>query len=58
MKEMFIEFIKKMDMNYSYKPVLLKAVFEYIDEDGKVRLCDIIDYFSNFQCGMMTMDKN
>jgi len=48
MKDMFIEFIKKMDMSYSYKPVLLKATLEHIDEDGRARLCDIVDYFIEY----------
>lgn len=46
--EKFMNFIKQMDMSFSYKPVLLKAVFEYIDSEGNVRICDIVDYFKEF----------
>ena len=44
----FLEFIEKMDMSYSYKPVLLKAVFANIDELGQVRVSDIVEYFEAF----------
>ena len=47
-KEKFMSFIEKMDMSFSYKPVLLKAIFNYIDEDGKVRLADVVNYFIDF----------
>lgn len=46
--EKFMNFIKQMDMSFSYKPVLLKAIFEYIDSEGNVRICDIVDYFKEF----------
>lgn len=51
MKEKFMGFVKKMDMSFSYKPVLLKAVFEHADYDGKIRVCDIVNYFINFYNG-------
>jgi len=38
----------KMDMSYSYKPVLLKAVFEHIDEKGRVNINDLVDYFIDY----------
>ena len=47
-KEKFMSFIEKMDMSFSYKPVLLKAIFNHIDEDGKVRLADVVNYFIDF----------
>ena len=47
-KEKFMSFIDKMDMSFSYKPVLLKAIFNYIDEDGKVRIADVVNYFIDF----------
>lgn len=48
MKDKFINFIKIMDMSYSYKPVLLKGIFEHIDENGRVRLEDLVDYFIDY----------
>lgn len=41
----FVEMVEKMDMSYSYKPVLLNAMFENADDKGKVLIEDIIDYF-------------
>lgn len=40
--------VRTMDMSFSYKPVLLKAMFEHMDENGRVRVEDIIDYFIQF----------
>lgn len=47
-KDKFMQFIEKMDMSFSYKPVLLKAIFDHIDESGKVRIVDIVNYFIDF----------
>ena len=47
-KEKFMKFVDKMDMLYSYKPVLLKAIFAHINEYGRVSVCDIVNYFVNF----------
>lgn len=43
-----MKFTEKMDMSFSYKPVLLKAIFDHIDEEGKVRVVDIVNYFIDF----------
>ena len=43
-----MEFVEKMDMSFSYKPVLLKAVLYFMDEEGRVRICDLVTYFSEF----------
>lgn len=48
MKDKFIQMVKTMDMSYSYKPVLLKAMFEHVDENGRVRVEDIVDFFIDF----------
>ena len=50
-KELFMDMIRKMDMSYSYKPVLLKAILRYADEKGRVRLEDIADYFRTYYEG-------
>ena len=47
-KDLFLDMVRKMDMSYSYKPVLLKAVLRYADEKGRVRLEDIADYFRTY----------
>ena len=38
MADKFMKFIETMDMSYSYKPVLLKAIYEYMDSSGRVAL--------------------
>lgn len=35
-------------MSFSYKPVLLKAMLEHVDENVKVRVEDIVNYFIQF----------
>ena len=47
-KDKFIEFVEKMDMSYSYKPVLLKAMIEYADDKGRVLVEDVVDYFIDY----------
>lgn len=51
MKDKFMEYVEKMDMSYSYKPVLLKAVFDSIDERGRVKIEDLVDYFIEYYTG-------
>lgn len=48
MADKFMKFIETMDMSYSYKPVLLKAIYEYMDTSGRVALPDMVDYFIDF----------
>ena len=43
-----MDMVDRMDMSYSYKPVLLKGIFEHIDERGRVRLEDLVDYFIDY----------
>ncbi|MDD6847422.1 MAG: hypothetical protein PUD53_01385 [Oscillospiraceae bacterium] len=40
--------VEQMDMSYSYKPVLLKAVLTHADANGRVKISDIVDYFRSF----------
>ena len=48
MKDKFMDMVRTMDMSFSYKPVLLKAMLEHVDENGRVRVEDIVDYFIDF----------
>lgn len=48
MADKFMKFIETMDMSYSYKPVLLKAIYEYMDSSGRVALPDVVDFFIDF----------
>ena len=47
-KELFMEMIKQMDMSYSYKPVLIKAVLTHADSKGRVKLDDIVAFFRSY----------
>ena len=40
-----MEMVRQMDMSYSYKPVLLKAILSLADKKGRGKLSDIVDYF-------------
>lgn len=51
MMDKFMEMVEKMDMSYSYKPVLLYAMLENVDEKGRVLVEDLIDYFIYFYEG-------
>lgn len=44
-KDLFLEMIRRMDMSYSYKSVLIQAILRHADEKGRVKLSDISDYF-------------
>ncbi|MDR3585677.1 MAG: helicase-related protein, partial [Desulfosporosinus sp.] len=48
MKDKFMDMVKTMDMSFSYKPVLLKAMLEHVDENGRVLVKDIVNYFMGF----------
>ena len=47
-KDLFVEMVKQMDMSYSYKPVLIKAILQYADDKGRIKLEDIVSYFKNY----------
>ena len=47
-KDMFMDMIRQMDMSYSYKPVLMKAIMLYADEKGRIKLDDIVAYFRSY----------
>ena len=47
-KSLFMDMIRRMDMSYSYKPVLLKAILQYADAKGRVSLDNIVAYFRKF----------
>lgn len=47
-KNLFMEMVEDMDMSYSYKPVLLKAILQNADKQGRVKIDDIVEYFKAF----------
>ena len=46
-KDMFMDMIRQMDMSYSYKPILIKAILTHADTKGRTKLEDIVEYFRN-----------
>ena len=46
-----MDMIRQMDMSYSYKPVLIKAVMTYADDKGRIKLEDIVNYFRTYYEG-------
>lgn len=47
-KSVFMDMIRQMDMSYSYKPVLMKAILLYAGDKGRVKLDDIVAYFRSY----------
>ena len=47
-KDLFMKMVDNMDMSYSYKSVLLKAVFANADSRGRLKIEDIVDYFKDY----------
>ena len=43
-----MDMVRQMDMSYSYKPVLIKAILLYADEKGRIKLDDIVSYFRSY----------
>ena len=50
-KDLFMDMVQQMDMSYSYKPVLMKAVMSYADNKGRIKLDDIVSYFRSYYEG-------
>lgn len=47
-KDFFMDMVRKMDMSYSYKPVLIKAILANAENNGRIKISDIVEYFKNF----------
>lgn len=47
-KLLFMDMVRQMDMSYSYKPVLLKAILANVNDKGRIKLDDITAYFRSF----------
>lgn len=47
-KDLFMDMVRQMDMSYSYKPVLIKAILRNADSAGRVKIDDIVAYFKYF----------
>ena len=47
-RNLFLDFVKRMDMATSYKPVMLKAILAHVDQQGKARLNEVVRSFHAF----------
>lgn len=50
-KFLFLDMVRQMDMSYSYKPVLILAILAHADQNGRVKLEDIVSYFRAYYEG-------
>ena len=46
-----MDMVRRMTMTYSYKPVLLKGMFQYADRCGRVQISDLVSYFRSYYEG-------
>ena len=46
--ELFMEMVRKMLMDHSYKPVLMLAVLACADSKGRMKLSDLVQFFRNY----------
>lgn len=53
----FFDYIKQRWMTRSYKAVLLLALMELVDDDGKIRLRDVVNYFRHFYLSRLQEGK-
>lgn len=47
-KNLFMKMVEQMDMSYSYKSVLLKAILKHADKSGRIKIDDIVVFFKSF----------
>jgi hypothetical protein len=47
-KNLFMKFVRKMEMSSSYKPVLLKAFLSVCDEQGRAGITEVAEAFGEF----------
>jgi superfamily II DNA or RNA helicase len=47
-RSLFLDFVTRMDMSSSYKPVLLQAVLEHVDTQGRARIDEVTRSFQAF----------
>lgn len=45
---LFMDMVRTMRMDHSYKPILLKGLLIHADKNGKAELSDIVKYFKEF----------
>jgi hypothetical protein len=53
-KDKFVEYVSKMDMSASYKPVLMLCLLDTIDERGRVKITTLVEKFRDFYLSRRT----
>ncbi len=53
-KDKFVEYVSKMDMSASYKPVLMLCLLDTIDERGRVKVTTLVEKFRDFYLSRRT----
>jgi hypothetical protein len=48
LRDRFLEFVRAMDMALSYKPVMLLALLDTVDEEGRARASEVARCFQQF----------
>lgn len=46
--DLFMDMVRKMDMSYSYKPVLMLSVLECADAHGRIKISELVSFFRAF----------
>jgi superfamily II DNA or RNA helicase len=52
-RELFLDFVARMDMSSSYKPVLLLAILDKVDDHGRASTIDVVLAFHSFYLGRL-----
>ena len=52
-RELFLEFVARMDMSSSYKPVLLLAILDKVDDHGRASINEVVLAFHSFYLGRL-----
>jgi superfamily II DNA or RNA helicase len=47
-KGLFVDFVTRMDMSSSYKPVMLLAILDHVDHDGRALVTNVVQTFHRF----------
>jgi hypothetical protein len=47
-RELFFDFVERMDMSSSYKPVMLLAILDHVDERGRAPIDAVVAAFQGF----------
>jgi superfamily II DNA or RNA helicase len=62
-RSLFLDFVERMDMSASYKPVMIQAIIDLLDRQGRARLEEVVGKFLDFylrrqQAGLLVERAN